>query len=140
MKTYKQFNEGLTHLISRHLGHSWGKIGDKVKGSAVHDYMRKNVFMDKERADHIKNSKFELQHVSLEDAKKHRKFTDEHDETSVIHPDKMNRTRKMNISHDSLLKHPPVLHHDGYIDDGNHRMQRAIELGMSHIPVLRQVK
>jgi hypothetical protein len=51
----------------------------------------------------------------------------------------MDQARARNVTYQSLTQTPPVLAKDGFIIDGNHRVQRAIELGLTSIPVLQQI-
>lgn len=137
MKTFKEFiydptiiDESIFNFLKKDQSH---KIGDKMSGHKV----AKNLDKDQpgmhsdSKLDSIRKKKFEVRHIDLDTAKKYRKTTG-----NVIDVDKMHSIRKVGMTHDSLMKHLPVVDHTGKILDGNHRVQHAIESGMKKIPVL----
>lgn len=136
----EQIDEGVIDSIKRATGFSMpSKHGDTVRGSVVADYLEDNTAHSPKTLDKVRKTKYKLHHIDLETAKRHRDYTNKKVGTGgrdIIDVDKMDSIRRKNVTHDSLVKHPPVIHHDGTILDGNHRIQRAIELKHSKIPVL----
>jgi len=133
-------NEGLIDWISRKLGMSWGQVGDKVRGSVVAEYLSHQTWFKEETLNRIRKSSFQLINIDLDTAKRFRGLTDAEASSEVIDPDKQQRMRRRKLTHDSLVKNPPVVDQDGFIWDGNHRIDRAIKIGLEQIPVLIQIK
>jgi hypothetical protein len=139
MKAKEFINEGLLDWISRKLGMAWGSVGDTVRGSVVADYLEDRTYHTESNLQRIRKSKFQLTNLDLTTAMKYRKFTDSNYGGSVIDIDKLDNIRNAHLTYDSLVKSPPVLDRDGFVWDGNHRLERAIELRLPQIPVLLQV-
>lgn len=142
MKINELLTEGIIDFIKRHTGFAWGKHGDIVRGSVVADYLSNNTMHGQKVLDQFSKHKFTLTDITPQTARNYRGFTDKNaewfpdTEGTVIDPYKMTRTRQMQLTYDSLVKSPPVLDRDGFVWDGNHRLQRAIELKLPKIPVL----
>lgn len=136
----EQIDEGVVDSIKRATGFAMpSKHGDTVRGSVVAKYLEDNSFLSPSTLDKVEKNKYKLHHIDLETAKRHRDLTNKKVAfvgRDVIDSEKMDHIRKKHVTYDSLVKHPPVIHHDGTILDGNHRIQRAIELKHSKIPVL----
>jgi hypothetical protein len=139
--------EGFIDYAQRKLGLKWGKIGDVVKGSVVAEYLNnQNDSMDTAR---YNKSKFKLVNITANEAEKYREISDltgwpsdtpiEKVKGWNIDDHKMNRIRKNNVTYQSLMKYTPVVSLRGFIINGNHRIARAIELGMDTIPVLKEL-
>jgi len=134
----RKLQEGIIDFVKRLTGFAWGKTGDVVRGSVVADYLGKNSYHSDEKLEKVKRNKFKLQNIDLQTAEKYRTFTDQNADNDIIDVDKMDRARDRTITYNSLIKNPPVLDRDGFVWDGNHRLQRAIELELDQIPVLMQ--
>lgn len=133
--------EGIIDFVKRNLGFAWGRPGDVVRGNVVADYLENNTYHSESMLEKVRRSKFQLKNIDTETAKRYRSFTDQNvGGNDVLDADKMDRTRARKITYDTLVKNPPVLDRDGFIWDGNHRIQRAIELELPSIPVLIQTK
>lgn len=132
--------EGIIDFVKRSLGFAWGQPGDIVRGRVVADYLEKNTYHSESKLEKVRRSQFQLKNINTETAKQYRSFTDQNADGDVLDVDKMDRARARKITYDSLVKNPPVLDRDGFIWDGNHRIQQAIELGLPSIPVLMQTK
>jgi hypothetical protein len=134
-------NENFLGKIKGALGFGWNKIGDTVRGSVILDYLDSNDFYASQNLEkRIKSSKFKLIELDLETAKKYAGHTAKKANVrSMIDPDKEMHSRQWKLTHNSLIKSPPVLMSDGDILDGNHRIDRAIKLELPKIPVLIQV-
>jgi hypothetical protein len=139
MRAHEILSEGLLDFLKRKLGVAWGKAGDVVKGSVVAEFLSINTYHSDSTLSQVKDSKFQLNNIDLATAKKYRLFTDQNASHDVIDSNKMDAARARKITYDSLVKNPPVVDRDGFIWDGNHRMQRAIELELAKIPVLIQI-
>jgi hypothetical protein len=139
MRATEFLSEGIINWVSRKLGRAWGKPGDVVHGNVVADYLENSTYHTESKLKKIRKSKFQLTNLDLATAEKYRHFTNSQNHGSVIDIDKLDNARQMKITYDSLIKYPPVLAHDGFIWDGNHRLERAIELQLPSIPVLLQV-
>jgi hypothetical protein len=131
--------EGVLDFVKRTLGFTWGKAGDVVRGSVVAAYLEDHTLHSESRLAPIRNSKFKLINIGQAEAKQFRDFTDGNVGMDVIDADKMDRVQEYNITYNSLVQNPPVVDRDGFIWDGNHRTQRAIELKLPQIPVLKQI-
>jgi hypothetical protein len=94
-------------------------------------YTRKTIELHK--------SQFENVDIDLATAVRYRKITDENLGYSVLDQDHLAQVRSYHITYHSLTEHRPLVDREGFVWDGNHRLTRAIELGMSVIPVRRQV-
>jgi len=140
-------NEGLIDFAKRKLGYKWGQVGDVVRGSVVAEYLDSQG--DTVDADRYVNSKFKLVNITAAEAKQYRIISDRSGWPSDI-PDekvrdwniddyKMNRMRRQTVTYQSLMNHIPVVSRRGFIINGNHRIARAIELGMDTIPVLKEL-
>lgn len=138
-KHNESLEEGLVDWVSRKLGFSWGKIGDRVKGSVVADYLSSQTLFSENTLKKLASHTYELKLIDSEQAKKYRNFSDSEAERDILDVDKLDRARQRKITQDTMIKYPPVLDVDGYIWDGNHRIERAVEIGMEKIPVLMQV-
>ena len=130
MKSFKDFVTG-----------GWSKIGDKVRGSVVLKILNgdDHYFLGTPFAKIIRRSTFKLIEIDLETAKEYKAYTDGPYGLGMIDPDKEANARRNNIVYDSLLENPPIVLKDGDIADGNHRIDRAIKLKMSKIPILKQL-
>jgi hypothetical protein len=139
----EQIDEGVIDSIKRATGFAMpSKHGDTVRGGVVADYLSDNTGHSTKTLEEVGKSKYKLHHIDLETAKRHRDFTNKKvgiGGRDIIDVDKIERIRRRKVTYDSLVKHPPVIHHDGTILDGNHRIQRAIELKHPKIPVLAPV-
>lgn len=138
-KHNESLEEGLVDWVSRKLGFSWGKIGDRVKGSVVADYLSSQTLFSENTLKKLASHTYELKLIDSEQAKKYRNFSDSEAERAILDVDKLDQARQRKITQDTMIKYPPVLDLDGYIWDGNHRIERAVEMGMEKIPVLMQV-
>lgn len=141
MRAKEILSEGLIDFIKRKSGFSWGKIGDVVRGSTVAEYLSHHTYHNTETLNHIKNSKYKLLNINPAQALEARKFTDDNSDSfePTIDPFKMDNARYRNITPESLVKNPPVLDRDKFIWDGNHRIERALELKLPLIPVLMEI-
>lgn len=129
----------VSNWISRKLGNRWEKIGDVVKGTTVSDYLDRDGLRPHD--EDYEESKYKLIEIDLPTARNLRQTTDEPWQPfGVLDSEKLARVREYNITYDSLLKNPPVITKDGFVLDGNHRLERAIELKLPKIPVLLQIK
>jgi len=140
-------NEGFIDFIQRKLGFKWGKIGDVVKGSIVAEYLdSQDDTMDPDR---YINSKFKLINITTNEAEKYREISDltgwpgdtlpEKVKGWGIEDYKMDRIRKNDVTYQSLMKRTPVVSRRGFIINGNHRIARALEMGMDPIPILKEL-
>ena len=149
----KLIMENWRKFLKRKLGTSWGEMGDIVRGTAVIDYLQDNSYFTDESLKEFRRSKFKLKYISIEDAKKHRQFTIKHAGPGTeIDPWKMDRLRgskdhglrhnpkvKGKFNFETMIEYPPVIEKHGFILDGNHRTQWAIEEGLPEIPVLMEM-
>ena len=140
MRAQEFIPEGIIDFVKRSLGFAWGRPGDVVRGRVVADYLENNTHHSESTLEKVRRSQFQLKNINTETAKQYRSFTDQNASGDVLDVDKMDRARARKITYDSLVKNPPVLDRDGFIWDGNHRIQQAIESGLSSIPVLIQTK
>ena len=139
--------EGLIDYAQRKLGLKWGKIGDVVNGSVVAKYLDSQDD-SMEPARYI-NSKFKLINITANEAEKYREISDltgwpsdtplEKVKGWGIDDYKMDRIRKNDVTYQSLMKHTPVVSHRGFIINGNHRIARALEMGIDPIPILKEL-
>lgn len=129
--------------IGQQLGLSWSKEGDTVRGSAVLNYLERitDVTWSNKAIKEIKNSRWRLTVIDAAKAKQFRDYTDStsHVKGHQIDPDQWQRIKNANLTYDSLMKKPPVVLKTGKILDGNHRLERAVEMGLDKIPVLIQL-
>ena len=146
MRANEILNEGFIDFVSKVLGLSWGKEGDVVRGSVVAEYLENNAYITSKKFDRVSKSKYRLTIITPEEARDFRNYSDQNyrggkslPDDSILDVDKMDAARYWKLTFDSLMKNPPVVGKDGFIDDGNHRLERAIELNLPKIPVLRQI-
>jgi hypothetical protein len=95
------------------------------------------------------NSKFKLINITANEAEKYREISDLNgwpSDTPLekvkgwgIDNYKMDRIRKNDVTYQSLMKHTPVVSHRGFIINGNHRVARALEMGIDPIPILKEL-
>lgn len=140
--------EGLIDYAQRKLGLKWGKIGDVVKGSVVAEYLDSQD--DSMDTDRYINSKFKLINITANEAEKYREISDLNgwpSDTPLekvkgwgIDNYKMDRIRKNDVTYQSLMKHTPVVSSRGFIINGNHRVARALEMGIDPIPILKELQ
>jgi len=140
--------EGLIDYAQRKLGLKWGKIGDVVNGSVVAEYLDSQD--DSMDTDRYINSKFKLINITANEAEKYREISDLNgwpSDTPLekvkgwgIDNYKMDRIRKNDVTYQSLMKHTPVVSHRGFIINGNHRVARALEMGIDPIPILKELQ
>jgi hypothetical protein len=140
-------NEGVIDFVQRKLGLRWGQVGDVVKGSVVAEYLDSQG--DTIDSDKYIDSKFKLINITAAEAEKYREISDLSGWPGNTPPEKvkgwgiddykMNRIRRNDVTYQSLMKHTPVVSRRGFIINGNHRIARAIELGMDPIPVLKEL-
>jgi len=143
----EELSEGLIDFVQRKLGLKWGQAGDVIKGSVVAEYLDSQG--DTIDSDKYINSKFKLMNISDDEAAKYREISDRSGWPSTtpyekikdwgIDDYKMNRIRRNDVTYQSLMKHIPVVSKRGFIINGNHRIARAIELGIDPIPVLKEI-
>jgi len=143
----EELSEGLIDFVQRKLGLKWGQEGDVIKGSVVAEYLDSQG--DTVDSDKYINSKFKLMNISHDEAAKYREISDRSGWPSNtpyekikdwgIDDYKMNRIRRNDVTYQSLMKHIPVVSKRGFIINGNHRIARAIELGIDPIPVLKEI-
>lgn len=131
-----KINEIITESM---FGFSWKNIGDIVRGTVVAEYLSNQMYLDEQNKKDIPKHKYRLIIITAAQAAQYREFSDKEAAREIIDFDKMDRARSREINYQSLVKTPPVVAKDGFIIDGNHRIQRAIELGMNSIPVLKQL-
>ena len=139
--------EGLIDYAQRKLGLKWGKIGDVVNGSVVAEYLDSQD--DSMDTDRYINSKFKLINITANEAEKYREISDLNgwpSDTPLekvkgwgIDDYKMDRIRKNDVTYQSLMKHTPVVSSRGFIINGNHRVARALEMGIDPIPILKEL-
>jgi hypothetical protein len=140
--------EGLIDYAQRKLGLKWGKIGDVVNGSVVAEYLDSQD--DSMDTDRYINSKFKLINITANEAEKYREISDLNgwpSDTPLekvkgwgIDDYKMDRIRKNDVTYQSLMKHTPVVSSRGFIINGNHRVARALEMGIDPIPILKELQ
>ena len=143
----EELSEGLIDFVQRKLGLKWGQAGDVIKGSVVAEYLDSQG--DTIDSDKYINSKFKLMNINSDEAAKYREISDRSGWPSNtpyekikdwgIDDYKMNRIRRNDVTYQSLMKHIPVVSKRGFIINGNHRIARAIELGIDPIPVLKEI-
>jgi len=143
----EELSEGLIDFVQRKLGLKWGQAGDVIKGSVVAEYLDSQG--DTIDSDKYINSKFKLMNINGDEAEKYREISDRSGWPSNtpyekikdwgIDDYKMNRIRRNDVTYQSLMKHIPVVSKRGFIINGNHRIARAIELGIDPIPVLKEI-
>lgn len=114
-------------------------VRDLVPGIEVARYYEKSSPYIGPQVNKIRKSKFKKTIIDLETAKLYRNLTDNYGYGSMMDHEKMNNTRDRLINYYSLKKYPPIVRNDGLIWDGNHRLQRAIELKIPKIPVLKEI-
>lgn len=129
----------LKDWFMRKLRMRWGKIGDKVRGEVVGDYLLNHTYFHGETIEELAEHTYMLKVIDPETARQYRNFSEKHATGQIYDEWKIEKARARNITLDSLIKHPPVVDADGYIWDGNHRVERAMELDLPQIPILMQV-
>jgi hypothetical protein len=145
--------QGLLDFIRRVIkkGAARWKVGDVVSGKVVAEYLDKEDDMWPDVIDQVSNKTYKLVDITLGDAAKFREIVDRneawqgsskpYEEVKGMGLDdvKMKNIRVKQVTYDSLMKTPPVISKRGFIVNGNHRLERAIELGLKSIPVLMEI-
>lgn len=150
--------QSVVDVIKRQLGLSWGKIGDKVSGSTVAEYVMNQGYGFLSLAKSMKDMVFQLQMVPLEIVRQWNTKSVEHANkdqeklgitpnpkySSHLDPWKVQRIKKKPFTTQSLKKTPPVVLKDGSIVDGHHRIHIALRhkttFPENQMPVLVQIK
>jgi hypothetical protein len=114
-------------------------IGSRISGKDVVERLSKQTYHNEKTLRMMGKKKYKLITLSISEAKKFRDFTEKNiGQGGIIDVDKYDRLKQ--ITFESLLKNPPILDEDGFIWDGNHRIQRAIDLKIEKIPVIQAFK
>lgn len=118
------------------------KLFDKeiVAGGVVARYYRKSSPHFSPHEDTIRITRFKKVIIDYKTAMQYRHFTDFYGYGKSVNSKRMSDTRERFINYYSLLKYPPIVREDGLIWDGNHRLERAIELKLPNIPILKEFK
>lgn len=111
-----------------------------MSGESVARYYRKSSLDFSPHEEKIRITRFKKVIIDYRTAMQYRHFTDMYGYGKMINSKRMSDARERFINYYSLLKYPPIVRDDGLIWDGNHRLERAIELKLPKIPVLKEFK